>query len=220
VQVLSKEKKEEQAYASTHKDEILVAKKLAIRDANRADEIAAVTFLKPWQRQEPPKKKRCRSKASLDHDAAAAAAALALPTPAVPAKGISALPVGVWHNVVEFLGACGKHAIRGATAASIDMAAAALVCTDIYAATVQVGWRAIAAGLEKIERFGDTDDERATALECILHNPLKANLENIQTALRILRLPVSGKKAVVTHRLLEVCTLRRATYIYSYTSSY
>jgi hypothetical protein len=117
------------------------------------------------------------------------------------------LPVGVWSTVVEFLGACGKNAIRGTKAATIDMAAAALVCTDLYAATVHSGWSAIAAGAETMQAFGDTDDERAAVLEGLLHNPLKAKLEHLIIALRVFRIHVSGKKASLVRRLLQVTLL-------------
>jgi hypothetical protein len=212
IQALSKQRKEERAYVEAHGKEIYAARKQAEKEARMseaaaADE-AAAAFLVPWQEPAQPKKKRSRSKQappSVEATLAAAAAATAVPdTPTVPAKGTSMLPAAVWQHILEFLCAHSEDAIRGATAAATDMATAALVCTDSYASTVQTGWNAIAAGFLMIEQLGDTDDERTAALECLLHNPLKAKLEHIQTALRILRLPVSGKKAALVHRLFEV----------------
>jgi hypothetical protein len=210
IQALSKQRKEERDYFEANKQEILASQKQTEKEARlseaaAADE-AAAAFLVPWQELAQPKKKRTRAKqASPAADATLTpAAAVVLTTPTVPAKGTSGLPAVVWRHIVEFIGACSEDAIRGATAAAADMAVAAQLCTDSYAAAVRTGWSVIAAEFLMIEQLGDTDDERTAALECLLHNPLKAKLEHIQTALRILRLTVSGKKAALVHRLFEV----------------
>jgi hypothetical protein len=223
VQALSEQKKARQApFATMSKHEVYVAKKQIAKEAKQvtasADGERAALFLSPWQQLLPPKGRRKTSSASasaLVAGTAAAGTAAAATTAAssqvavssVPAKGTSMLPVAVWNLVVEFLGACGNGSVRGVTAAARAMASAALVCSDIFAATVQAGWSAMAAGYIPPSELGASRAEALAAIECMLRNPLKAKLEHLQQSLRFFKLPVTGKKAVLMQRLLEVmCT--------------
>jgi SAP domain len=220
-QALSIQKKQEQAHFAANKAEILKARAKDFRDIrNNGDkerQVKAAVYLAAWEEERKRAKRRRRSAtaaaAAAPDDAAAAPALAPAPAPApatvvltVPAKENTALPLSLWGVIFDYIGSWKntRDQVRNDSIAAGDMIKASLVCSDFYAAAVLFGWPAVGASCARA-----SDSVRAVAaagctLDDIFHRPLAAKLPQLKALLRVMRLSVTGTKAVLIMRLMKV----------------